>query len=57
MDLYPATYSDAHGSETTTIANNSETLRLSLRGVEFVVRDFDSLEPTGDRRSNYSDSG
>ena len=47
MYLYPATYSDAHGSETTTIANDSETLRLSLRGVEFVGRDFDSLEPTG----------
>ena len=47
MDLYPATYSDAHGSETTTIANDSETLRLWLRGVEFVGRDFDSLEPTG----------
>ena len=47
MDLYPATYSDAHGSETTTIANASETLRLSMRGVEFVGRDFDSLEPTG----------
>jgi hypothetical protein len=47
VDRYPATYSDAHGSEATTIANDSETLRLSLRGVEFVGRDFDSLEPTG----------
>ena len=46
MDYYPATYSDAHGSEVTTIANDSETLRLLLRGVEFVGRDFDSLEPT-----------
>jgi hypothetical protein len=45
VDRYPATYSDAHGSEATTIANDSETLRLSLRGVEFVGRDFDSLEP------------
>jgi hypothetical protein len=47
MDLYPATYFDAHGSETTTIANDGETLRLTLRGVEFVGSDFDSLEPTG----------
>ena len=47
MDRYPTTYSDAEGSEATTIANDSETLRLSMRGVEFVGRDFDSLEPTG----------
>lgn len=47
MDRYPANYSDAHGSEATTIANDSEALRLSLRGVEFVGRDFDSLGPTG----------
>jgi Family of unknown function (DUF6304) len=47
VESYPATYSDAHGSEPTTIANDSETLRLSLRGVAFMGRDFDSLEPTG----------
>ena len=47
MDRYPATYSDAHGSEATIIANDSEVLRLSLGCVEFVGRDFDSLEPTG----------
>jgi hypothetical protein len=47
VDRYPVTYSDAHGSEATTIANDSATLRLSLRGVEFMGRDFDSLEPTG----------
>jgi hypothetical protein len=47
VDRYPATYSDAHGSEATTISNDSEKLRLSLRGVEFVGRDFDSLEPVG----------
>jgi hypothetical protein len=45
MDRYPATYSDAQGSETTTIDNDGETLGLSLRGIEFVGRDFDSLEP------------
>ncbi len=45
MDRYPARYSDAHGTETTTIDNNGEMLRLSLDGVEFVGSDFDSLEP------------
>ena len=45
MDRYRSTYSDAQGSETTTIDNNGETLGLSLRGLEFVGRDFDSLEP------------
>jgi hypothetical protein len=45
LDRYPATYSDAHGCETTTIENDGETLRLSLRGVQFMGRDFDSLEP------------
>lgn len=47
LDRYPATYSDAHGSETTTIDNDGETLRLTLRNVDFVGRDFDSLEPNG----------
>jgi hypothetical protein len=32
--------------DATTIANDSETLRMLLRGVEFVGRDFDSFEPT-----------
>ncbi|MEQ8787564.1 MAG: DUF6304 family protein [Pirellulaceae bacterium] len=45
MDRYPATYTDAHGSETTAIDNDGETLRLSVRGVEFVGSDFDSFEP------------
>jgi hypothetical protein len=47
VDRYPATFSDARGSETTTIENDGETLRLSLRGVEFVGSEFDSLEPKG----------
>jgi hypothetical protein len=47
MDRCSATYSDAHGSETTTVDNDGETLRTTLRGVEFVGRDFDSLEPNG----------
>ena len=44
---YPTTYTDAFGSEPTTLVNDGETLRLSLQGVEFVGGDFDSLEPNG----------
>jgi hypothetical protein len=47
VDSYPAVYSDASGREATTITNDGETLRLWLRGIEFVGSDFDSLEPTG----------
>ena len=47
MDRYLATYSDTKGSERTTVDNDGETLGLSLRGVEFVGQDFDSLEPQG----------
>lgn len=42
---YPATYADAQGSETTAIANDGNELRVTLRGVEFVANDFDSLQP------------
>jgi len=45
MDHYPATYADAQGSETTTLANDGKELKVTLRGVEFVGDDFDSLEP------------
>ena len=44
MVRYPTKYTDSHGLETTTIFNNGETLRVSLRGLEFVGNDFDSLE-------------
>lgn len=46
MEHYPVTYADALGVEATTIDNDGSTLRLSLRGVDFVGPDFDSLEPT-----------
>lgn len=42
---YPATYTDARGSERTVIANDSDTLRVRLRGVDFTGRDFDALSP------------
>jgi hypothetical protein len=48
MNRYLAKYSDGRGSEETSIANDGETLRLSLRGTEFVGSDFDSLEPPED---------
>jgi hypothetical protein len=48
MDQYPAEYSDADGSEATVIINDGETLRMSLRGLEFFGNDFDSLEPPSD---------
>ena len=43
----PARYSDERGAEETAILNDGETLRLPLRGIEFVGRDFDSLAPPG----------
>lgn len=47
MARYPVTYSDANGSETTTLENDGETLRVILRGVELCGPDFDSLSPAG----------
>ena len=46
MDSYPTKFTDIHGTEETMIANDGETLRIVLRGVEFVGTNFDSLEPT-----------
>src|SRR5262245_8407902 len=45
MDRYPAKFTDARGCEVTTITNDGETLRIALRGLEFIGRDFDSLSP------------
>lgn len=42
---YPARYQDAHGSEPTTITNDGACLRMVVRGVAWVGRDFDQLEP------------
>lgn len=44
IERYPARYQDARGIEPTTIANDGETLRLVVRGVEWTGRDFDGLE-------------
>ena len=48
MVRYPGTYSDARGSAPITIANDGETLRTEIRGVEFVSDDFDALSPVED---------
>jgi hypothetical protein len=48
MVSYPAKYTDAHGQEETIIFNDGETLRMTIRGLEFAGTDFDSLEPAGD---------
>lgn len=42
---YPTTYTDARGIERTIITNDSDTLRMRLRDVDFVGDDFDSLSP------------
>lgn len=46
MIHYPATYRDAHGLEQTSISNDGSTLRMIVRGVEWVGKDFDGLEPS-----------
>ena len=48
MDSYPAKYTDARGSQDTSITNDGETLRMTIRSVEFAATDFDSLEPSED---------
>jgi hypothetical protein len=43
---YPTKYQDKFGEETTTIHNDGKTLRMNLRGVEFVGRFLDDWEPS-----------
>lgn len=43
---YPTKYRDKFGEETTTIYNDGKTLRMNLRGVEFVGRFLDDWEPS-----------
>lgn len=53
MHEYPATYTDAHGTESTVITNDGETLRMVVRGVEFSGRDFETWEPTEGTASEH----
>jgi hypothetical protein len=43
---YPAVYRDSHGEEVTVVRNDGETLRMTVRGVEFVSKFVDDWEPT-----------
>lgn len=45
MDRYPATWSDPNGTVSTSISNDGAELRMSVRGVEFAGRDFESFSP------------
>jgi len=42
---YPANYRDEFGEEITTIYNDGKTLRIKVRGVEFIGTAFDLLTP------------
>ncbi len=44
-EQYQARFTDAHGTEKTTITNDGSTLRMVLRGVTFEDTLFDSFEP------------
>ena len=46
MDSYPTQYADAYGTEAISITNDGETLRMTLRGLEFSGSDFDDLRPS-----------
>jgi hypothetical protein len=42
---YEGTYSDARGREVIAFLNDGETLRTTIRGVEFAGSDFDGMSP------------
>src|SRR6266481_7816114 len=44
---YDGTYSDARGRDVIAFLNDGETLRTTIRGVEFAGPDFDGLSPVG----------
>jgi len=48
MFQYSAKYIDINGVEQTTIYNDSQNLRLTIKGVEFSGPAFDMLEPADD---------
>jgi Family of unknown function (DUF6304) len=48
MDRYTGKYTDARGSESITICNDSLTLSVNIRGVEFAGTDLDALSPSVD---------
>ncbi len=44
MATYPAVYRDAHGEEQTDIENDGQTLRMVVRGVDFISTPFGSFD-------------
>jgi hypothetical protein len=48
IERYAATYRDATGTEAIEIENDHETLRTSIRGLDFAGSDFDALAPVAD---------
>lgn len=58
MARYPAQYTDQHGTEQTHIDNDGDTLRMTLRGVEFSGSMFDDFEhnaaTTKDQLSSFT---
>lgn len=52
IDTYAARYCDARGVEQTIIRNDSSTLSMELRGVQFTGSDFEAFEPDQKATSN-----
>ena len=51
LALYPTIYRDAHGEEETVIENDGQTLRMVVRGAEFIsppFGSFDNFTPTSE---------
>ena len=46
LAVYPTIYRDEQGEVITWLHNDGETLRMVVRGVEFVGSDFDGFEPS-----------
>ena len=54
---YPTIYRDGHGEEHTVIENDGQTLRMVVRGVEFISApfgSFDSLTPTAQEETSLA---
>lgn len=53
---YLAHYQDRFGKETTSIRNDGKMLRMTVRGVEFSGKAFDSLDPSADSDKSQLDT-
>jgi hypothetical protein len=52
--LYEGAYTDARGRDDVLFLNDGETLRVTIRGIEFAGTDFDRLSPV-DGRAEHKD--